>query len=75
MTPEERNDIAANSREGWSVPKPERLPALTYAPAALALGITFACFGVLTSYLFCWVGVGLMTLAIWRWVGELVRGE
>ncbi len=75
MTPDEKHTVAAQSREGWNLPKPARLPAPTYWPAALALGITFAAFGVLTSYLFCWAGGALIALSIWKWVGELVRGE
>ncbi|MGH7865361.1 MAG: hypothetical protein ACREQB_10245 [Candidatus Binataceae bacterium] len=74
MTPDQR-DTAARLRDGWTVPKPDRVPALTYAPATLALGVTFACFGVLTSYLFCWVGAGLMALALRRWIGELLHGQ
>jgi hypothetical protein len=74
MTPEESGG-AARSRDGWNVPKPERIPEPTFWPAALALGIVFVCFGLLTSYLFSLVGAGLMALSITRWIGELLRGD
>lgn len=61
--------------EGWNVPKPEKLPKPTYWPAAMALGITFAFFGVVTSWAFTIVGVGLFALSLRKWIGELVHDE
>ena len=58
-----------------NTPLPEKTPPSTYAPAFLALGITFLLFGVLSSYVFSAAGVALMAVSISKWVGELLHGE
>ena len=60
---------------GWSIPLPEKNPPATYAPAFLALGITFLLFGVVSSYVFSAAGFVLMIVSISKWVGELLHGE
>jgi len=60
---------------GWSTPLPEKTPPATYAPAFLALGITFLLFGVLSSYVFSAAGVVLIAVSISKWVGELLHGD
>ena len=60
---------------GWNAALPEKLPPPTYAPAFLALGITFVLFGILSSYVFSAAGLVLMVVAISKWVGELLHGE
>ena len=65
----------ATNTDGWSVAKPEKLPKPTYWPAAMALGITFGFFGVVTSWAFTIVGVGLFALSLGKWIGELVHDE
>ena len=59
----------------WSVPLPEKIPPLTYAPVFLALGITFLLFGILSSYVFSAAGLVLMAVSISKWVGELLHAE
>ena len=59
----------------WSTPLPEKTPPSTYAPAFLALGITFLLFGVVSSYIFSAAGFVLMVVSISKWVGELLHGE
>ena len=72
-------DDGQQSRGGeageWSAPLPEKLPPPTYAPAFVALGITFLLFGVLTSYVFSAAGFVVMVISISKWVGELLHGD
>lgn len=60
---------------GWSTPLPEKNTPATYAPAFLALGITFLLFGIVSSYVFSAAGLVLMVVSISKWVGELLHGE
>ena len=75
MTPEEGLQSRADEKAGWSTPLPEKTPPPTYAPAFLALGITFLLFGVVSSYVFSAAGFVLMVVSISKWVGELLHGE
>lgn len=69
--PQARGDEAGE----WSSPLPEKIPPATYAPAFLALGITFLLFGVVSSYVFSAAGFVLIVVSIGKWVGELLHGE
>ena len=62
-------------RQQWVEALPERVPEATFAPAFLALGITFLIFGIVSSYVFCAAGLVLMVWSIGKWVGELLRGD
>ncbi len=62
-------------QEGWTVPKPEHIPAPTYQPAVMALGIAFVLFGLLTSFAFSVVGLVLFAIALALWIGDLVNGN
>src|SRR3954453_2793930 len=42
---------------GWGWAKPEHIPAVTYWPAALALGITLLFWGLITSFLLAIIGL------------------
>ena len=48
------------------------LPAPSIWPAACALGITLTMFGFVTSFWFGVAGLVLMSIAIARWVGEVM---
>jgi hypothetical protein len=61
--------------EGWAVPQPERVPAPTYQPAVMAMGVAFMLFGLVTSYAFCTAGGVLFAIALVNWIGELVHGD
>jgi hypothetical protein len=71
----ESGGTTAGETAGWSSALPEKVPPPTYAPAFLALGITFVLFGILSSYVFSAAGLILMAVAISKWVGELLHGE
>jgi hypothetical protein len=65
----------AIDKSDWNVPQPVKLPKPTFWPAAMALGINFAFFGIVTSWAFTIVGVGLFALSLGKWIGELVHDE
>ncbi|HUY26329.1 MAG TPA: hypothetical protein VMV27_02820 [Candidatus Binataceae bacterium] len=73
--PSDADQIDSKISRGWTAPKPERVPAPTYQPAVMALGITFGAFGLVTSYAFSAVGLILIAFALSRWIGELVHDE
>jgi len=75
MTPEEGAQSRADEKTEWSTPLPEKNPPPTYAPAFLALGITFLLFGLVSSYVYSAAGLILMAVSISKWVGELLHGE
>ncbi len=57
--------------EGWTEPRPERVAEPTYWPAMLALGMTLALLGPVTSMAIAVVGAGLAVAALIGWIGEL----
>jgi len=59
----------------WLEPLPEKVPEATFAPAFLALGVTFLLFGIVSSYVFSGAGLVLMVWSIGKWIGELLRGD
>jgi hypothetical protein len=62
-------------KSDWSVPKPDVIPPPTYAPAATALGITFAFWGLITSPVVLAAGVLVAAWGLRVWIGEIHRGE
>jgi hypothetical protein len=75
MAPEDEAQAREHDLEGWGTPLPQKIPSPTYAPAFLALGITFLFFGVLSSYVFSAAGLVVMIVSISKWVGEWLDGE
>ncbi|HZO80984.1 MAG TPA: hypothetical protein VFB33_04760 [Candidatus Binataceae bacterium] len=75
MASEERPQASEGLPPGWSEPLPLKTPAPTYAPAFLALGMTFALFGIVSSYVFSAAGIALIIWSIGKWIGELLHGE
>ena len=59
----------------WKPALPAQVPQATFAPAFLALGITFLLFGIVTSYIFSAAGLILIVWSVTKWVGEMLRGE
>ncbi len=60
-------------RPHWSEPQPASLPALTYAPATMALGIVIFALGLITRWYVAVVGGAIFARAIWIWVGDLTN--
>jgi hypothetical protein len=61
-------------KEGWKRPRPEALARPTYWPAMLALGMTLALLGPVTSLAITVVGLGLAIAALIGWIGGIVHG-
>ena len=62
---------STDSRSGWTVPRPETLPAPTYWPVVLALGTTMILWGLVSSWLLSGVGLLLFALALSGWIGDI----
>lgn len=76
MASEQRPESSGtDDRQQWIEALPEKVPEATFAPAFLALGITFLLFGIVSSYVFCAAGLVLMVWSIGKWVGELLHGD
>lgn len=58
-------------RAGWNTPKPDLIPRSTAWPAALALGITFLAWGIITSPVVLGVGLLLFAIALAGWIVEI----
>jgi hypothetical protein len=68
----DQNRNPQTSREGWSAPLPEHLAHPSYWPAMLALGMTLALLGPVTSLAISVVGLGFAVAALIGWIGDLV---
>ncbi len=64
----------AHAPEGWSRAMPEHLPRPTYWPAVLAVGVTMIAWGLAASLLITLVGLIVLGIAVWGWIGELRHG-
>ena len=59
----------------WWVLPDEELPHPTYWPITLSLGIVFAFWGLITSYIISIIGVVLFVVALIGWLGDLRDAE
>lgn len=55
----------------WNAAKPDVIPRPTYAPAAMASGITLLLWGIVTSPVLLGAGGVVMTLSLIGWIGEM----
>jgi hypothetical protein len=58
-------------RPGWIPLAPEKLPAPTYWPAALALGTVLLLWGLVTSFIMTAAGLILLAVSLAGWLGEM----
>ena len=58
----------------WAKAQPEKLPAPTYWPFVLALGLTFMFWGLLTTWIILAAGVIIFIIALAGWI-NLLRHE
>jgi hypothetical protein len=58
-------------RPGWSRPPPEHLVRPTYWPVALALGISFLFWGLVSSWIITAFGLLIAIVSLANWVAEL----
>ena len=63
------------SQDDWGAPRPEIIPRPTFWPAALAFGITFLMWGMITSTVLILVGLAVFVVSLVGWIGELRHEE
>ncbi len=63
--------LGQDARADWSRPKPDTVPRPTFAPAAMAFGVTLSFFGLITSAVPLAVGCVIVVLALKLWIGEI----
>lgn len=63
--------VSPKAPAGPSDGLPEELPRPTYAPAAMALGIAFLFWGMVTSVVVLGAGGLLVVAALAAWIGEM----
>jgi len=59
------------THKNWNRLPAEHLPRPTYFPAGLAMGTTFIFWGLITSWVILFVGVGLFLASLAGWIKEL----
>jgi hypothetical protein len=65
------NNDPQTTHAGWEPLPHERLPRPNYFPAGLAMGTTFIFWGLITSLVIFFVGIGLFTAALAGWLSEI----
>jgi hypothetical protein len=58
-------------RPGWSVPRPAIIPEPTAWPPALALGVAFTGWGIITSGVILLIGLAVTAISLWGWIGDI----
>ncbi len=73
MTDEAKTEAEkpAGDKADWNTPKPDVIPRPTYAPAAMAFGLTFFFWGFVTSPVVFLVGVLIVAAALANWIREM----
>jgi hypothetical protein len=56
---------------GWDVLPDEHLPTPTYWPAALALAITLAFWGLISSAVIFLAGLALLAVSLFGWITQI----
>jgi hypothetical protein len=59
------------SRADWSTPRPAVIPRATYFPAAMAFGLTFVLWGIVTSPVVLVVGLLVVVVSLAGWIQEM----
>jgi hypothetical protein len=60
-------------RADWSEARPPTIPRPTYCPAAMAFGVTFLLWGMITSPVVVGAGVLVVVVSLAGWIGEMRR--
>jgi hypothetical protein len=69
-----RAEADARPPRGWTVLPIDHLPAPTFWPAGLALAITLAFWGLVSSLVILAAGLALLALSLLGWIKE-IRNE
>ncbi len=72
---EGKQEITDKDRLGWAIPRPEVLPAPTYWPSVLSIGLVLLLLGFVTSLIVSVVGTFLVVLALRGWISEMRGGN
>lgn len=67
----ESNPEPNPSQADWNKPLPEVLPRATWWPAAIALGATLICWGLITSIIVVVIGLIIFAASLAGWIGEI----
>jgi hypothetical protein len=70
MNGEEKKEYLTN-QDNWTKARPQHIPRPTYWPFFLAMGLAFAVWGLLTSWIIGLAGLVVMTVAFVGWINEL----
>ncbi len=60
-----------NQQEEKVKAKPEELPKPTYWPFYLAMGLTFAGWGLISTWLFSVIGLIIIVVSLYGWINIL----
>ena len=60
-----------NQQEEKVKAKPEKLPKPTYWPFYLAMGLTFAGWGLISTWLFSVIGLIIIVVSLYGWINIL----
>jgi hypothetical protein len=71
MVTETSKPALPESRPGWTVLPPEKLPEPGVWPVTLALAITLLVWGLVTSLIITGVGVLLFVVAMAGWIRDI----
>ncbi|MBM3461517.1 MAG: hypothetical protein FJX76_05400 [Armatimonadetes bacterium] len=61
----------SDEKDDWTTPLPAHIPGPTYAPAILSLGMVMFAAGPVTSWFVSAVGLVVVGVGIWAWLGEI----
>jgi hypothetical protein len=67
---EEKIKKIPENQTSWHPAKPEKIPAFTFWPIVLAVGIVFVFWGLITSLIISGVGLVFMAIALLGWIQE-----
>jgi hypothetical protein len=67
----QKSVIERDDMNEWQPSQPEQLPAPTFWPIVLAVGIILLFWGFMSSIIFSGLGLLAMGIALAGWIGEL----
>jgi hypothetical protein len=63
--------MGSKGKENWNQPRPATIPRPTAAPAAMAFGLTFFFWGLISSPVVLAAGIALVIFALAAWIREM----
>lgn len=68
---EPHHSASEPAQTGWYPAQPDKVPDPTLWPAAFALGSSFCLWGLVSSMIITWVGVGLFIISLLGWIRDI----